>query len=189
MHDPMTVAFEIRYPWRKHGAKGRNEWERNYRDSFITIWHADPCKRRLDPSARRDDSCGWPWPYLDKCELDLAHRLIVDPVDNIRSFFPDCDADDAEGRLRQCFRILKSLHRHWWNHPRWHVWHWRLQVHPVQAFKRWAFSRCCVCGGHFSWGYSPISGNWDGVGPLWFRSEGGVYHAECSEVKKVAGHA
>lgn len=54
MHDPMTVAHTIKYPWRcypKHLRK--TEFEKSYRESFITIWHVDPEK---DGS---DDSCGW----------------------------------------------------------------------------------------------------------------------------------
>lgn len=44
MHDPMTVAHEIRWPWKnKHG----------HRESIITIWHVDP------ESDGSDDSCGW----------------------------------------------------------------------------------------------------------------------------------
>lgn len=44
MHDPMTVAFEIKLPFRS---------EKNKYKSLITIWHVDPEK---DGS---DDSCGW----------------------------------------------------------------------------------------------------------------------------------
>ena len=72
--------------------------------------------------------------------------------------------------------------RRWWfQHPKWHVWHWRLQIHPLQAFKRWAFSRCCKCGGRFSWGYSPCTHSWNGIGPRWFRSEPDVFHGNCNE--------
>lgn len=40
----MTVAHEIRWPWKnKHG----------HRDSILTIWHVDPEKDGTD------DSCGW----------------------------------------------------------------------------------------------------------------------------------
>lgn len=67
----------------------------------------------------------------------------------------------------------------WWKHPRWHIHHWEIQIHSVQSFKRWAFSRCCRCGKGFKWGASVCSGNWDGTGPLWFRSEQGVYHDNC----------
>lgn len=67
----MTVAHEIKYPIRQHspwpkGAKhwddltpfqkrGRSKhWKEGYRNTFITIWHVDPCK---GPGG--DDSCGW----------------------------------------------------------------------------------------------------------------------------------
>lgn len=61
MHDPKTVAFEIKYPWRaysrkKLGNKPKSpltEFESTYHASLITIWHVDP---ELDGSA---DSCGW----------------------------------------------------------------------------------------------------------------------------------
>lgn len=52
MHDPSTVAFELRYPWRAY-RHPRNEFEKGYRNSWCTIWHVDPCKDGTD------DSCGW----------------------------------------------------------------------------------------------------------------------------------
>ena len=55
---------------------------------------------------------------------------------------------------------------------------WQLQIHPLQAFKRWAFSRCSKCGKRFKWGASVGSNSWNGTGPLWFRSED-VYHMDC----------
>lgn len=67
----------------------------------------------------------------------------------------------------------------WYKHPRWHFWHWQIQVHCIQSFKRWAFSRCCKCGKGFSWGYSPCTDSWNGTGPLWFRSEKNTYHSDC----------
>lgn len=53
MHDPLTKAFEIKYPWKKWGKKGQSDWEKNYRETFISVWHKDP---ETDGS---DDSCGW----------------------------------------------------------------------------------------------------------------------------------
>lgn len=43
MHDPMTVAFELRYPWKRG----------KFPDPFITIWHVDP------EVGGDDDSCDW----------------------------------------------------------------------------------------------------------------------------------
>lgn len=68
--------------------------------------------------------------------------------------------------------------RPWYKHPRWHVRHWEIKVLPLQAFKRWAFSRCYKCGKGFSWGYCPVSDGWGGEGPKWFRSEKGIYHSD-----------
>lgn len=65
MHDPMTLAFEIRYPWRAY-RHPRSDFERKYRESFITIWHVDP------ETDGTDDSCGW-FPrarHGDKAVLD-----------------------------------------------------------------------------------------------------------------------
>lgn len=71
--------------------------------------------------------------------------------------------------------------RYWWEHPRWHFWHWELQIHPAQTFKRWAFSKCCKCGKGFKWGYSPMSTSWNSTGPKWLKSEEYVSHADCSD--------
>jgi hypothetical protein len=74
--------------------------------------------------------------------------------------------------------ILRS-ERPWWRHPRWHVWHWKVQIHALQNLKRWLFSRCSKCGKGFKWGYAPTSGSWNGTGPRWFRGEENVYHHDC----------
>lgn len=77
--------------------------------------------------------------------------------------------------------ILRSEQK-WWQHPRWHVHHWKLQVHPVQQLKRWAFSKCKKCGRRFPWGSSPITDNWNSTGPRWFRGETDIYHADCRNI-------
>lgn len=55
MHDPMTVAFNVRIPlpWKRKGFLKSDgmEWAKY---DLATIWHVDPCK---GPGG--DDSCGW----------------------------------------------------------------------------------------------------------------------------------
>ena len=58
---------------------------------------------------------------------------------------------------------------------------WSLQIHILQTFKRWAFSRCSRCGKRFAWGYSPTTNSWNGIGPRWFRSEPDVFHGDCNQ--------
>lgn len=76
--------------------------------------------------------------------------------------------------------ILRET-RPWWSHPRWHIHHWKIQVHFLDSFKRWAFSRCCKCGKRFSWGYSPVANSWNSEGPKWFKGETDVFHSSCDQ--------
>lgn len=93
------------------------------------------------------------------------------------------ERETKENRVRSAavmiYGWILRASRPWYKHPRWHIWHWRIQIHPLQAFKRWAFSRCQKCGKGFSWGYSPVSTQWEGTGPLWFRSEKYIEHSDC----------
>lgn len=175
MHDPLTVAFEIRSPIKHITPMGYE-----YHNPIVTIWHRDP------ESDGTDDSCGWTWPKLSDKEHALVDSCIDNENDNLRHWFTDCDAYDAKMRIAQIFRVLKHHQRPWWKHPRWHFRHWRFQVHPIQDLQRWLFSRCAKCGKRFAWGYAPIASGWNLPGPRWFRGERGVYHHECQSVGHVA---
>lgn len=224
MHDPMTVAFEIKRPWRQPPSEF---FPKGHRPTWITIWHVDP---ERDGS---DDSCGYSYPRVDAeakwfrdlqddiqflCREDPAailrqraregsaawwilwltrisywHRRRPLPLRVLTGFlfshsFPG-DRDDCADhvpdpeRLGWIFaRTYLRLIRPWWRHPRWHFWHWKINVEPLLAFKRWAFTRCCVCGGRFGYGESPTTSNWHSEGPRWFRGESDVYHGRCGGV-------
>lgn len=121
-----------------------------------------------------------------------AIRLLHNPVDNLQSslchlpgWHTNFTEDDEDRRkesalsLYACVaRFILRERRPWYRHPKWHVWHWRIQVHPLQSFKRWAFSRCAGCGSRFTYGYAPVAGQWDGGGPTW-HGEASVYHSAC----------
>lgn len=181
MHDPMSVAHEIRYPWPwpKRAFSGT-------RELLITIWHIDP-ELRGD-----DDSCDW---FNHKRPRNAAESALAEAQWDLETLL-DNEPHYPSSREHLAFQRLKAathafLHRpsrtHWWQlHPRWHVWHWRIQIHPVQDFKRWAFSRCAGCGRRFAFGYSPVSHSWNGTGPRWFRGERGVFHSECAHSGEAA---
>lgn len=125
----------------------------------------------------------------------VATQLVHNPGDNIRSslshipgYSTNFDQDLPSERERAatglycCIaRNIMRSRRPWYRHPRWHVWHWKIQVHPLQNLKRWLFSRCCRCGKGFHYGEAPCSGSWSGTGPRWFRSEENTYHHNCHE--------
>jgi len=236
MHDPLTVAFDVRWPWPRSGERWR-------RPILFTVWHKDPALRG------DDDSCGWSRPKLSDKQRETLKSLAwwearepwfqkleaksdEDPIhaeamiraalvltarwlrlrisyqevslwaielthnhsDNLRSKLAllagwhtnSSDPNDEYWRNEQAMALFASLavfilgeRRRWWQHPRWHVWHWSIQVPFVQNLQRWLFSRCCRCGGRFTWGYSPTTDSWNGSGPRWFIGEPGVYHSDC----------
>lgn len=71
---------------------------------------------------------------------------------------------------------------------RWHVWHWRLQVVPVQQFHRWVFERCELCGRRYPWNYSPVAHSWNLKRGRWFHFDRRAYHHECSELVHARSH-
>lgn len=253
MHDPMTQAFVIPFPWYTTGMLGKTKWR--YWHPFITIWHVDPER------GGSDDSCGWftppfcettreivkqlagdearhPWfAALDAKQNDdpvlcerLVHGAIMlmsrclrnrgviwrevsqrdatrwasimthNSIDNFRSALcfksgyhsnwykdgipntPEQDEWHREENARGFFGAIAGLilrDRRWWfQKPKYHVWHWQLQIHPLQAFKRWAFSRCSKCGKRFAWGASVGTNSWSGTGPSW-SGERDVFHMDC----------
>lgn len=247
MHDPMTVAFEIKRPWRdKPEPRTNGIWPKGYRPTLVTIWHVDP---ETDGS---DDSCGWfkrarhgdqevrakirkafasewdgeyigwfdattgqPVLSLQATTLGLFRRAayifcgndwnktkrllsrhlldILMFAENRHDSLSDAltmrhgvvpKADRAENMADIIYGCLLRWTLPWYRHARWHVWHWKIQVHPVQALKRWLFSRCATCGKGFRWGYAPTSSSWGGSGPRWFRGEPGVHHHDCSRGTK-----
>lgn len=123
------------------------------------------------------------WQYgtpLSRREIDSIFSLASNPVDNLRLTVASVvDADSCANLFLLVYHAYLRFNRPWYRHPRWHVWHWRIQVHAVQSFKRWAFSRCATCGRRFSWGYSPTTNGWNNGGPRWFRGECDVHHGEC----------
>jgi hypothetical protein len=238
VHDPCTVAFDIRSPFvtRVSLTNGKG-W--SYRSSLITIWHVDP---ERDGS---DDSCGWahyrmtpaerawcekladdefefwmgqhgrgaaggmPWTAADvvfaawrtiasrtgrgwepltAAELTRIYELASSPHDSIRSVVASCASKEGMQRLFLCvYRLYRTHRRPWWKHPRWHVWHWRVQLHPWQRFRRWLFDRCEKCGGKFV-KESPCTYFWDPPPTRWFRSAPGLRHQRCMDPPtQVAG--
>ena len=176
MHDPMTVAFEIKYPWRKYRGPQPNNFLSNYRESFITIWHIDP---ERDGS---DDSCDW-----FGSRFTRENGWYPATIEEFERLSPA--AREAVGFVWHVFR--HRLGRPWYRHPRWHFWHWQFQVHPWQTLRRWLFTRCAGCGRRFAWGESPITNQWETPKPKFMRGETGLYHDCCHHLTyaKPQGHA
>lgn len=199
MHDPMIVAFEIRYPW---PFPKRSPWPdaEPCRGLLATIWHVDP-ERCYPGIARDDDSCDWHGRArpqnpkemaITEALCDLEGVIGNAPFYGSEHYFveygnPATGERTVHGRLGKNFenlqeavRLWQQRDRRWWQHPRYHFWHWRIQIRPLGNLKRRLFSRCQVCRGRFAWGEVVIGTSWHGTGPRWFRGEEHVSHQACS---------
>lgn len=233
MHDPMTVAHEIKI----FGCR------------LATIWHVDP---ERDGS---DDSCGWfmrarhgDQKTLDKIVSDFrfqwshgvpfgwfdaegnpnhsvhsivmgmfriaanhvfghwskrANRFLEQHTFEILHFAENtsdslwtgitryyqrkhAEPEQREERIREMagcvYAWILRESRPWWRHPRWHIHHWHIQIHPLELLRRRWLTRCEVCGSRFKRGEPVIGMFWDPPPRRWFellRSERGCRHEAC----------
>lgn len=120
-------------------------------------------------------------------EMDEIAGLASNPNDNLRSVIFDASQSEEQAKRLGALvlRCYLRVHRKWYQRPKWHIHHWKIQIHGIQKFKRWAFSHCDGCSKRFTWGYSPTSIHWHGKGPQWFRGEQGVYHSDCAPSTKA----
>lgn len=223
MHDPMTVAFEIKYPWKAYSRAERkkNPLSATYRNSFLTIWHKDPEKdgsdnscdwfggKRLDKDLREKvfkeadfeyeteqfffDREGRPQTSCLEMVLGIARVLLwrvwkksltpkmlvylsslaTHPVNNFNDTHRRgvTQKEDVRDLFRWIAGAILRFQRPWWRHPRWHVWHWRFQIHPLRKLSRWLFKRCYLCGKRFGWNESRVG------------DSNGHFHSSCKHDK------
>lgn len=111
--------------------------------------------------------------YMDKHLWEIIHLAennFDSLFDNItRKFEKGCDEEytpeKREERIRYMAGVIYSHImrdvRPWYKHPKWHIHHWKIQIHCLDLLKRFLFRRCCYCGKRFGWDES-IGGNWSG---------------------------
>lgn len=64
-----------------------------------------------------------------------------------------------------------------------HVHHWRLQIHPLQQWRRRLLTRCEVCGGRSKKGHVVnVRRSWTPKAP-WWRGETGLAAMACAGVE------
>lgn len=79
------------------------------------------------------------------------------------------------------FTICK--HKSRW---KWHLWHWKIQIHPLQRLRRWALTRCEWCGGRSRKGdYVDTTNHWGREPGKWWIGERNLFHSDCLSVKQA----
>jgi hypothetical protein len=170
MHDPLTVAFRIKYPWK---GKPSHFFPKGYRDTFITIWHKDPEK---DGS---DDSCDW---FGSKKPLSKAEKKMAEAIWHLETIldnspmWPDHEAHKRFQPVKEAMREMRQRSK-WRIHPRWHIHHWRIQIHPLQSLWIYLFHRCSICKKGYKWNEQRM-GNWSGNKTWHFGCDKVTYKAQ-----------
>lgn len=127
------------------------------------------CDRCHGLGVRDDDCVG----KTEDCWTCKGSGVVMDPK-QVR--------ERATSLARMVCSWISRQDRPWYRHPRWHFWHWKIQIPVLQAVHRWLFSRCCVCNRGFRYGESVI-GPWNSSPWRWFRSEAGIHHSDCSRIR------
>lgn len=73
------------------------------------------------------------WQYgehISNKEFQYVYKLATNPVDNFQHHKCN-DIKEFEKMLYLIFRSWKRYHRKWYQHPRWHIHHWKIQFHPL----------------------------------------------------------
>lgn len=154
MHDPMVVAFEIRRPWPQSSSGWANSDKR-----FEWRRHGPWWKPGSWSPFMRAFGRTWYWPSV----VTVWH---VEP--------------DGRDSGTVCKHWADGKPKRAW---RWHVWHWHLQISPLQKLRRWIFERCELCGRRYPYGYAPIAHQWDRKRDgHWWNITAGAYHRECSSL-------
>lgn len=86
---------------------------------------------------------------------------------------------------------VERLQRPWWRHPRWHVHHWQIQIHPLRGLLRRLFTRCSVCRKRIKKGQPAISTVYEQPEQPWYlfwQGDRFVRHAACDPASPSPYH-
>lgn len=107
---------------------------------------------------------------LSAGELNEIMQLSSNPHDSIRSVAIEGTTEfgyETERLFSIVARAYLRYHRKWWQHPRWHLHHWKININLISKCKRWLFKRCDVCGKRLGWNETAM-GDWGGV-KIWHQ--------------------
>jgi hypothetical protein len=160
MHDPMTVAFEIKRPWPKRTSPDKN--------TAASGWKPQVMVR-----------VSWLHLYVSPFVNWRGQRWYFPGMVTVWHHDPEKDGTDSSCRNRWRKRKPAWFFKH--SSPYiFHVHHWSVQIHFFGKLRRRLLTRCETCGKHFPWGYAPVSFSWDSpkrtFWQRWTKGETGLYH-------------
>jgi len=178
MHDPLTVAFEVRRPWPTSSVLSSASdravrWRMRLHHDCGT-WCAD------DPP-HKEGAFPWWKPSSYSAFWRLGGRNYYWPALIVVWHREPGGRDGLTGCSKRVQRRDGSWSRtRGW---RWHVHHWKIQVPPLQQLRRYLFTRCTWCGGKDRKGDRVnVSHQWGRSRGRWWQGEKGLFHHDCSSI-------
>lgn len=121
-----------------------------------------------------------PWPARSKLPIAGRRRRWWPPLVTIWHVEP---GNRDSGEVCPHTRRWQETDGRWRSEPinrwRWHLHHWHLQIHPLQALNRRLRTRCVNCGGRSTKQYPVDCGSWSDDLGYWWRKERDLWHSTC----------
>lgn len=179
MHDPMTVAFEIRRPWPKRSGVAKAGGPR---------WEWVIYRKHAKDHPGRNPRQWWKPSAWSPFVTAFGRRWYFPSILTVWHVEPK---GRDSGTVCPHYVRWRDHTGKWRSKPlngwRWHVHHWHLQVPPLQDLQRRLFQRCEWCGGR-STKAAPVnvSHQWDAPkNRPWWSSKPGLFHMGCSSAPHV----
>lgn len=88
--------------------------------------------------------------FLRKHLHSILH-FAENPTDSIgdtitRKFGGEINEETIRSLAATVYTYIVRAELKWWQHPRWHIHHWKIQFHPWQQLKRRYWDKCAICG-------------------------------------------
>lgn len=137
---------------------------------------------KISPSKAWDKA----WKFMNKHHVEIMYFAennrdsMRDVI--VRKFSRGCNVEytieKRDEMIRECANIvytdvLRKI-RKWYQHPRWHIHHWKIQFHPLQRIKRRYWDKCSICGKRGFKGSA--HSDWNGTK---------IWHEECDTSSKT----
>ena len=173
MHDPMTVAFEIRRPIPRRPSRPVREGSPR--------WELKVYRKRAADHPGWNPKRWWNPRYWAPFQVAFGREWYFPSLITVWHVEPKGhDSGTICKHARKWQDDAGKWHYKVSNRWRWHFWHWHIQIPPFQTVGRFLWERCIECGRRYPWGYAPVSHQWDGPKRRPFRIQRINYHHECS---------
>jgi len=183
VHDPMTVAHEIRRPWPQRStlpaASSDVRWRiRLHHEHFADEQHPGICGGCDQPMDSENNWFPWWKPSSYMSHWRLAGRDYYWPS-MITIWHNEPGGHDG---LTVCSRRYQDKRGKWHRTKswRWHIHHWSFQILPLQHLRRYLLTRCEICGGKSRKGHVVnFSNSWSNPKTHFWQGEVGLHHGDC----------